>query len=164
MIETIQDILTPMNYTFDTIGFIGPIILIIISIITLLNQRVYLISYLAFLFGNTAINGMLKHIIKQDRPTDGKSIMNEPYNGIHKYGMPSSHAQSAFFSMTYLYLIKDLPGIIIVVAFISALTMYQRWKYRQHTLEQLCVGAFIGVCVAYAGVFVTKQWLETRNF
>jgi len=153
-----------MFNVLDNIGFFGPILLVLISISQLWNQRPYLIGYLVFLFGNTTVNKLLKMSIKQARPSDGRSIINEDYVGADKFGMPSAHAQSAFFSITYLYLTKDTSYWLLIGIFISALTLYQRWSYRRHTAEQLWVGAAVGGCVAYAGVFLTKKWLTTRNF
>jgi len=91
---------------FDYIGFFGPIILSFITVLKLYKQQPYLIGYFIFLGGNVIVNHVLKHIILEERPSGGRSLINEPYNGMHKYGMPSSHAQSAFYSMTYLYLTK----------------------------------------------------------
>ena len=41
--------------------------------------------------------------------------------------------------------------------------MYQRWKYRRHTLEQLGVGAVLGMFVAYGGYYMTKQYLQENT-
>ena len=150
----------PEMYILDVVGFFGPIILLFISIMQLLNQRAYLIGYLVFFACNILLNSIVKLNVKQDRPINGRNIIpNESYSGVNKYGMPSSHAQSVFFSLTYLHLVKDLHALFIIELFICALTLYQRWNYRRHTTEQLCVGALLGICMAYIGVFITKQWL-----
>ena len=152
-----------MKQLLDKIGFFGPIILIFITIMQLWNRSSYMVGYLVFLFINTAFNGFFKIMVKQDRPHGSRSIVNEPYEGVHKYGMPSSHAQSVFYSMAYLYLTKTTPEILIIASFISALTLYQRWSYKQHTLEQLLVGSVVGIGVAYLGFFVTTKWLHTSS-
>ena len=113
-----------------------------------------------FFIGNTILNKVLKIIIKQKRPGDGLKIMNEEYSGVEIYGMPSGHAQSSFFSISFLYLVKGSPSWLIVGLFISALTIYQRWKYRQHTVEQLFAGSVIGIGFSYISYYVTKQWLS----
>jgi membrane-associated phospholipid phosphatase len=115
-----------------------------------------------FLLVNKFINTLIKLIIKEPRPNGGKNIMefeDKFYKGIEKYGMPSGHVQSCFFSLTYLYLVKKSPLILMIELFITSLTFYQRWKYRQHTVEQLIVGSTMGGCFAYLSYYVTKQWL-----
>ena len=152
-----------MKPLLDKIGFFGPIVLILLTITQLWNRPGYMVGYLVFLFINNAFNGFLKIMVKQDRPNGSKSIINEPSGGVHKYGMPSLHAQSVFYSMAYLYLTKTTPEILIIASFIIALTLYQRWSYKQHTLEQLIVGSVIGISVAYIGFFVTTKWLHTSS-
>lgn len=149
-----------MREIIDKIGFFGPVILFLICIYNLWNQKIYLISYLVFLFGNTIVNKILKIIIQQKRPQNGVKIMDEYYDGIEHYGMPSGHAQSSFFSVAFLYFVKGSPTWLIIQLFIAALTVYQRWKYRQHTVEQLVAGSILGGCLAYLSYYVTKQCLS----
>ena len=106
----------------------------------------------------------LKNIIQQHRPNHGKKIMNENYEGVELYGMPSGHAQSVFFSLSFLYFVKGSPSWLIIELFISALTLYQRWKYRQHTSEQLFVGSIVGIGFAYFTYWITKHYLIGKHF
>jgi membrane-associated phospholipid phosphatase len=152
-----------MQETIEKLGFVGPFVLFSIGVYNLWNQKKYLMSYLVFFIGNTIVNKILKIIIKQKRPGDGIKIMNEEYSGVEIYGMPSGHAQSAFFSIAFLYFVKGSPSWLIIELFIAALTIYQRWKYRQHTVEQLFTGSFIGIGFAYVSVYLTKQWLSTKT-
>lgn len=144
----------------NNIGFFGPIVLLGISIIKLRTQQPYLVSYLLFFIVNTVVNKILKFIIKQPRPTNGVSIINESYEGADKYGMPSAHAQSVFYSMSFLYLVKEDYLVLLIESLVSFLTLYQRWSYKRHTIEQLGVGSMIGMLVAYIGIYVTKQYLQ----
>ena len=148
----------------DNIGFMGPLLLFLISIYNLRNQSPYLISYLVFFTANTLVNKILKNIIKQKRPDNGIKIMDEPYDGSEKYGMPSGHAQSVFFSTTFLYLVKGSPSWLIIELFIVALSIYQRLKYRQHTFEQLFTGSAIGLLFAIFSFYITKQWLSGKLY
>ena len=147
----------------DKIGFIGPILLLFINVYNLWNQQKYLLSYLVCFIGNTIVNKILKIIIKQKRPIDGIKIMNEEYSGVEIYGMPSGHAQSAFFSIAFLHFVKVSPIWLILELFVAAITIYQRWKYRQHSPEQLFVGAFVGIGVAYFSFYLTKQLLSRKT-
>jgi membrane-associated phospholipid phosphatase len=149
-----------MREIIDKLGFMGPLLLLCIGIYNLWNQQKYLLSYLVFFIGNTILNKILKIIIKEKRPSDGVKIMNEEYSGEEIYGMPSGHAQSSFFSLSFLYLVKGSPKWLIIELFIAVLTIYQRWKYRQHTLEQLFAGSFVGIGFAYFSFYLTKQWLS----
>jgi hypothetical protein len=152
-----------MSIIIDKIGFLSPLILLLISIFNLWNQKKYLISYLVFFIGNTIVNKILKIIIKQKRPDNGIKIFNESYTGVERYGMPSGHLQSVFFSLSFLYLVKGSPIWLIIELFIAAITFYQRWKYKQHTFEQLLIGSFIGILIAYLSFNFTKIFLSTLS-
>tara|TARA_B110000879_G_scaffold5481_2_gene7287 strand:+ start:23606 stop:24112 length:507 start_codon:yes stop_codon:yes gene_type:complete len=149
--------------TLDTVGFLGPFILFGIGVWQLWGNNGFWCAYLVVFVTNSIINKIVKVIVKQPRPNNGESIMNENYTGTELYGMPSAHAQSVFSSLTFLYLVKESPAWLIGELFIAGLTVYQRWKYRRHTLEQLGVGAVLGMIVAYGGYFMTKQYLQENT-
>jgi membrane-associated phospholipid phosphatase len=149
------------NSILDYIGFFGPIIVIIISITKLWNQPQYLIGYVCFEIINSIINSVLKSLIRQERPVGGRSIINEKYTGANIYGMPSSHTQNVAFSTVFLYLVKGSPTYLILESFILALTFYQRWKYKRHTVEQLIAGVGVGTLIAYLGFYMTKKIIYT---
>jgi membrane-associated phospholipid phosphatase len=118
-----------------------------------------MITYTLFFIANTLINNVLKDIIREDRPT-GQIYLNEhdviPNTGINKYGMPSGHAQSTGYSITFSYLVVQSPSLLIISVFIGSLTIYQRFKYRRHTIIQLIVGLAIGSLIAIVSYEVTK--------
>lgn len=148
---------------FDTMGFMGPFILLGIGIWQLWGNHGFWGAYLVVFMMNSFINKIAKVIVKQPRPLDGESIMDENYVGAEMYGMPSAHAQSVFSSVTFLYLVKESPAWLLGGLFIAGLTVYQRWKYRRHTMEQLGVGAILGMGVAYGGYYMTKQYLQENT-
>ena len=127
------------------IGFLGPIILCCVVVYLLWNQMM-LYVYLIGCVLNYILNQILKVMWKQPRPGEGTPIMNESYYGIDKYGMPSCHAQTIWFSFPFLY----VYGYVTLWLGIIGLTLYQRWKYRQHSVEQLFVGSLVGIVVAYS--------------
>jgi|TARA_B110000285_G_scaffold75038_1_gene86369 membrane-associated phospholipid phosphatase len=147
----------------DTVGFLGPFILLGIGIWQLWGNSGFWCAYLVVFSMNSFINKIAKAIVKQPRPPAGESIMNENYAGTEMYGMPSGHAQSVFSSLTFLYLVKESPAWLFGELFIAGLTVYQRWKYRRHTVEQLGVGSVLGVVVAYAGYYITKRYLQENT-
>jgi len=134
---------------FDFIGVSGQILTAIITVISLLERPPYLFAFILGTFFNTIVNSILKMIIKQDRPRNPVHYIDDAgITGPHIYGMPSGHAQSTFFAITYLYLVKGPPTFIFISLFIGILTLYQRWSFRRHTIEQLIAGLIIGVIVA----------------
>jgi membrane-associated phospholipid phosphatase len=152
-----------MDKIFDKLGFFGPLVLFFISICKLWDQKIYLCAYLVFFVTNTVVNKILKKIIQQERPSHGQSIMNEQYTGSEIYGMPSGHAQSSFYSLSFLYFVKGSPSWLILELFIASLTIYQRIKYRQHTPEQLFVGSVVGIGFAYFSYWITKLYLSGKT-
>ena len=92
---------------FDTIGFLGPFILLTIGIWQLWGNHGFWCAYLVVTIVNSFVNKIVKSIVKQPRPFDGESIMDEGYNGCEMYGMPSGHSQSVFSSLTFLYLVME---------------------------------------------------------
>ena len=147
----------------DNIGFQGPNITFVITAFFLFNQKMFFFSYLVFYFANTYLNKILKNIFRQPRPSGWKAI-NEADNddGRVTYGMPSGHAQWVTFSTTFLYLVKKDRSLLLLELFICALTIYQRWKYRRHSLDQLAAGSLVGASVAYLCYELTNKYLITK--
>lgn len=158
-----------MEKIIDYIGFFGPHILFITSLFVLWKQFIqyndtFLYGYIFFLFISKFINKLLKIIIKDPRPDGGKNIIDNEdrfYKGIEQYGMPSGHVQSCFFSLTYLYLVKKSPLLLMIELFITSLTFYQRWKYKRHTLLQLSIGSIIGLILGYISFTIVKSYLKS---
>lgn len=158
-----------MEKIIDYIGFFGPHILFITSLFVLWKQFIqyndtFLYGYIFFLFISKFINKLLKIIIKDPRPNGGKNIIDNEdrfYKGIEQYGMPSGHVQSCFFSLTYLYLVKKSPLLLMIELFITSLTFYQRWKYKRHTLLQLSIGSIIGLILGYISFTIVKSYLKS---
>lgn len=147
----------------DFIGFNGPYITCIITAVRLLTRYQYLIAYILFYYTNEQINKILKLIIKQERPTNGQSFANEKYEGPHKYGFPSGHSQSIFFSLSFLYLVTNSKFLLLVTGSIATLTLYQRWFSRKHTVEQLFAGSAVGSLNGYLSYRITKHFIETKK-
>lgn len=158
-INMITELFRDGEKTIDIIGFFGPVILAIICIIQLWNQKPFLYAYVIGFVINKYVNQFLKTAIKQPRPNNGKSLINETYTHADSYGMPSFHAQSEFYSIFYLFFVKPSSLIFGIQLLIGLSTIYQRWSYRRHTGEQIAVGAFIGSIFAYITYYLTKHIL-----
>jgi hypothetical protein len=116
---------------------------------------------------NHILNGILKSTIREPRPGQSKSIESDKLNldlvgNIEKYGMPSYHAQSVFFSTTFLYLVQRNPALLFFEFIICTITLYQRFKYKRHDMRQLTVGSFIGIGFAILCFTLTNQYLSKQ--
>ena len=151
----------------DTVGQNGPILTLFITSANLLSQKKYLISFLICILINHYLNRILKSTIREPRPgqpkpNDSEKIMIDLVGNIDKYGMPSYHAQSVFFSTTFLYLVQKNPSMLFSELVICIITLYQRFKYKMHDVRQLAVGSFIGISFAFLCFTLTNQYLSKQ--
>ena len=145
----------------DYIGYYGPVILFAITFYCVINRTPYLI---AFVFGsiiNIFINKIIKITIREPRPRNQIPFIDEELIGTEQYGFPSGHAQSSFFSLAFLAFANGPPLTIYFMTFLCAITLYQRYIYRRHTIKQLVSGSIIGIIFAYIVVYATQNVLYT---
>ncbi len=148
-----------MNF-FDYIGYNGPIISIMITVVSLLDQKKYLVGFAVFYYVEYVVVGFLKQVIKQPRPNgylDKQYDDTGDYTGIARYGWPSGHSSAVFYSTVFLWLVKKSPYLLIVELAICTLTLYQRWLFRKHSIEQLAAGAFVGGAIAFIAHATIKE-------
>lgn len=144
----------------DKIGYYGPVILFAITFYFLLNRLPYLYLFTFGSIANTLLNHVLKSVFRELRPQG--HIGNEQFHGSNFYGLPSGHAQSCFFSLAFFYLIRGQSNVLYLMVFISALTLYQRWKYRCHSIKQLIYGVFIGIFFAWFIIYMYQYIRRTE--
>ena len=149
-----------MELLLDGIGFFGPVILFITSLMKLIFIQPYLLGYLVLSVINLLINRGLKSYLQVPRPKDSRSFIGEQYEKAEQYGMPSHHAQSVFFSLTYNYLAKPQLVPFIFELFICIVTLLQRRKYNNHTWDQLLVGSLIGCVLGIVGANYIRSQLR----
>jgi len=150
----------------------------IVSLCTLILFRrdIQTIMYLGGFGISTIINHFLKITFKQQRPERTRDRMS--FYEIH--GMPSAHAQSFFYFMTYLAIFvilkSQMPGsqnvrsirhrFFVLIQLISAiLVAYSRIYLYYHTIAQVVVGSLIGTifgCIWY--YFVNYQFIKYVPF
>jgi membrane-associated phospholipid phosphatase len=141
---------SPIIYAFDLVGLLGPVILLIVSVWQLWGNGIYLILSIVVFCINIFINIGLKQWIREPRPVGGQIMsIYDTYTGVLDYGMPSGHSQMAFGLVTFVYLVKQSISSLVGGLWIISLTVYQRWKYKRHSIEQLAIGAIVGILVAY---------------
>jgi membrane-associated phospholipid phosphatase len=148
----------------DTLGFFAPLILFGLTVGKLAARPPYLVSYVVGFFMNMALNSVAKLWIKEERPEGGRNLFSwEHYSGPEKYGMPSLHAQSDMYSIVFLSSTGSSPAWIIFGLFLYSLTLYQRWSYRRHTIQQLIAGTGLGATLAWIIYGMTQFYLRTQS-
>jgi len=81
----------------------------------------------------------LKKTLKQKRPIEKNT-----------YGMPSTKSATLFYIMTYLIVMNNLDKKTKIILFILAVTgILYKLLYKEHSIEQIGVGAIIGIFYAY---------------
>lgn len=169
----------------DEIGYQGPLILNIIVGIQLWGQWHFFASFIVGFWLNKWLNEYLKSVFREPRPIPvdlqtakyrdpllfiyqwiygaGDDISRNHISPVHRWGMPSGHAQSASFAVAFFYFLKekkirlfekfDLLTLgfsgMLVLFFI---TLCQRWITQAHSLAQLVMGSIIGAL--FAGIIV----------
>lgn len=123
-----------------------------------------------FFFGamlNDALNAALKEWIRDPRPTRCHEMQLRGAvdsvvgcRGSGHYGFPSGHAQLVFYALGFFYAWARYQMTYggLLAGFVAGLTLYQRWKFRRHTVEQLVAGSVVGL--AFGMGFV---WLGGRG-
>jgi membrane-associated phospholipid phosphatase len=158
-----------MLSTIDLLGFYGPWIQGFINISQLITQKYYLIGYLVFAYINVFTNKLLKMHYKEPRPSNKEEsgipikIVDPDIFGMPNadiYGFPSGHAQQIVYSVFYLYFVKRSPLLLLTGLFLTGLTVYQRWKFKRHSIKQLAYGSLMGVLMGYIGYYITSRVIK----
>ena len=150
------------------LGYSGPYMLFILSIILLKNRNTLLHAYVYGFLLDQILNLFLKGLIQEPRPSEEINIFNAEntyFNermGPQRYGMPSGHAQSVFFSLIFIWLSLDNSYISIFYSLIALCTMYQRVAYKAHDITQVLVGACVGSLLAWSVYMLAKRVLTGK--
>jgi membrane-associated phospholipid phosphatase len=153
---------------FGWIGAMGPFILIGSSCILLSVKPMFLACYLLGIGINSVLNLFLKGIIRQNRPKNEIHLfeLGSKHGKRYKsdrYGMPSGHSQSVGFSLAYLVFMNMSQLVSWLFAFVSAITLTQRYIYRNHTLLQIIVGFMLGNVIGYIFYRLGKRMTKDTN-
>jgi membrane-associated phospholipid phosphatase len=149
-------------YLIDLIGFYVPLVLFIVACFFLWSKPIYLITYLFGFFINIGINSFSKAIIQEPRPSEDKHILNPAKTHLKrysfdKYGMPSGHAQGAFYTASFLFFSLKHNLLSLFCFLLSLLTLFQRVKYKNHTVPQVVIGSVVGLAVGYLFYLMAKK-------
>ena len=161
MIKSINDI-DSISKLLDVIVYITPKILFIVSCYLLWSKPFLLVYYFVGFFINIILNVILKVIFKQPRPSEDIRLFNIAINNGKRmkydvYGMPSGHAQTSFYSLIFIYLVFKNNYITLFYFILSLLTLYQRVKYKNHTISQVIVGSIVGSMVGYLIFYLSSK-------
>jgi hypothetical protein len=154
-----------ISLILDYIGVLSPTILFIISLFLLQNRTNYLKFYILGLLSNTSINYILKNTIKEPRPSSSSRILeiaiaNKKFIQHDTFGMPSFHAQGCGFELAFITMVFKNSFITGSYIVITILSLFQRYKYSNHTILQLVVGLFIGMGVGYLFYVMGKNYIK----
>ena len=149
-------------YLLLLVAYIGPIILITITTILLWKKETLLFYFILGATINIALNFFLKDVFKEPRPTGNQQIIQLAINngkrmGSQVYGMPSGHAQTAFYCAAFILLSLNNWKITACYVIFALLICYQRYIYKEHTLWQLFVGALVGLIMGYIAFNASKK-------
>ena len=143
-----------LTYLLHLLAYVGPIILITITTILLWKKETLLFYFILGATINIALNFFLKGVFKEPRPSGNQQIIQLAINngkrlGSQVYGMPSGHAQSAFYCAAFIFLSLKNWKITVFYVIFALLICYQRYIYKEHTLWQLFVGALVGLVMGF---------------
>ncbi len=158
---------------FNDVGAMGPLILIFLSMYLLWDKSNLFFYYIIGVFIDAILNLVLKGMIQQPRPSEDPKTFNLALthgkrfifkNGLPYdiFGMPSGHTQSVLFSTVFIYLSLRKTNWLYVYLLISAMTMIHRVLFKHHTVFQVIIGAFVGICFGYFVYFLAKEKLKGR--
>ena len=148
----------------DYIGYYGPILNFGLVIGNIYRRIYYLFAFIIGSIVNYFINVWIKDIVQEPRPFGQiPFIDHEQLTGTNLYGFPSGHAQMAVFAWIFIAMVSaHQPFMIIITGMISAMTVFQRWKYRRHSAMQLFAGTVIGGAFAWFVVKLTQYILYEK--
>jgi len=139
---------------FNEFGNYGPIFLFFLSIFILIRKKTFLFYYIIGTFFNSIVNIILKGLIQQSRPnvTIAKSRLQ-----FDVFGMPSGHSQFVFFTTIFIFLSLKEKKILYFFILCSLLIILQRVVYEYHTINQVIIGAIIGIIFGYFMYCISKN-------
>lgn len=161
-----------MSLLYEFGGYI-PILLIFLSWYLLWDHNNLFFYFNIGLVCNSILNFVLKGFIQEPRPLfDSKKISLIKthakdfffQNGIPYdiFGMPSGHAQMAFFTTVYIYLSLKHTNLLYLYLLISLLICYQRVILNLHSIEQVVVGSIVGSAFGYLVYQLAREKIKGR--
>jgi len=153
--------------TLDYLGYFGPQILFFATIYILTISPKYLFIYVAGYLLNMVLNFVLKGIIKGPRPSEDIKLFNIAINngkrfGWDRYGMPSGHSQISGFSTAFMYCVTGNIYALLIYVAVSVNTMYQRVKFKNHSILQVIIGYSVGLLWGIFTFMIGKKIIDGK--
>lgn len=147
-----------MNFYLTYIGYFGPYFLLFLSLLLVFPLKSYFLYALIGFYLNRSLNSELKRLYKEPRPSskyvyfglDGKELQKQTESmGTQQYGMPSGHAQQAWFLTSFIHVALKNFWITLLFSLVSFNTCVQRVAYKNHTTRQVIVGSVVGLVFGF---------------
>lgn len=145
-----------ISFVIDLVGRLVPVILLLTGMFLLWKKENYFNYFLWGYFLNSLINMLLKGTFQLPRPIHDGAVLKamNDHNKFHGhnyylipfqiYGMPSGHAQSAFYCTCFIALVLKNTKVTLFFGLMSLLTLFQRVNSRFHSFNQVVVGSILG--------------------
>jgi len=154
-----------INVLLDFIGEFGPIILFGITVFLLRFKTNLLVYYCAGMLLKSVFNALLKVIIQAPRPIEDPQLFNSmlQYSRLHrpyyqlpydKYGMPSGHSSSVFYSTIFVHLAFRDVRTTSFFLLVSLITLFQRVNNLFHSIPQIIAGTLLGILVGWGTFYM----------
>ena len=163
-------------WCIDAVGFYSFILLSFMVLWKIYKRLPFVIMYILGAVTIIPVNHSLKSWFQDPRPaqpipfelfswnTENPKFDTTMYTGAEQFGFPSGHAYLAFYAISFLYFVtKKIDNIWLISLTIGMITLYQRYKYRRHTIEQLAVGTILGIATGWL-VWAFTDRLMVRGF
>lgn len=158
---------------FHEVEIYGPAVLGVLPIYLLWDKTTLFFYYIVGFFISALVNLGLKGLLQMPRPSEDTSRFNLALNHGRRFvfksgipydifGMPSGHAQMAFYSTTFIYLSLKNLSLLCGFLFVSLLTISQRVVFNYHTPLQVIVGAIVGVLMGYLVYDMARNKIAVR--
>jgi len=153
-----------LRLLLDYVGLYAPVILFILTLFLLRNMTTYLQFYVTGTILNNIINIILKLVFKEPRPNNEQKaieigVVNGARIGFDKFGMPSGHAQNCGYNLAFINLTLNNQFVSTLYAVITIISLLQRYLYKNHTVLQLLVGLFVGICFGYVIYLIGNKYI-----
>ena len=151
--DKITEMFHEMTQFGYALGFFSELIITIIVLYVLSTQFYHHTVYLVGFVVSVYFNRWLKAQLRDRRPDHPiKFLASETFKTSKTqnfYGMPSGHSQQVAYSIAYLYAcMGHWNAWLTLCTVVGALMLVERWMFRNHTVPQLFVGAWVGVAMA----------------
>lgn len=154
------------------LGSAGPACSFLIALLAIVHHPRATIWFVSSCILNVIVNILLKVTIREPRPDESTvritrlAGLEEVAVHFHLFGMPSGHAQSAFFILVFTSFLtyRQTPLPTVLLTFLALTTCVQRVVDRRHTIPQVLVGGMVGSALGWvsAVVFYKKGAIKTN--